>query len=96
VVDFLQRFSEIRLAALPAIVRAARQMDGTSSGKVLNSFSAALVQETGRVSRTSGISDRYDPYVPYIVIFDNRLQMLGASGRVLAKTRTIRALLSCS
>jgi hypothetical protein len=32
-----------------AIVRAAKQIDRAASGKVSNSFTAALTQETGRV-----------------------------------------------
>lgn len=73
-------------SALPpsaAIVRAARQMDWTPSGKVLNSFSAALIHEIGRVFRTSGIHDHDDPYGPYIVISDNSLQLLGVMGRTV-------------
>ena len=42
----------LAMSALPpsaAIVRAARQIDEAPSGNVSNSFSATLIQETGRV-----------------------------------------------
>ena len=76
-------FARSALPPSAAIVRAARQMDWTPSGKVLNSFSAALTHETGRVFRTSGISDHDDPYVPHVVIFDNCLQVPGMMGRTV-------------
>jgi hypothetical protein len=46
------------ISALPpsaAIVSAARQIDLAPSGKLSNSFSAALIHETGRVFRVSAI-----------------------------------------
>src|SRR5271167_2748558 len=45
------------MSALPpsaAIVKAARQTDCAPSGNVWNSFSAALIHETGRVFRVIG------------------------------------------
>jgi hypothetical protein len=57
-------------ALLPsaATVRAARQIDLGSSGKVSNSLSAALIHETGRV-----FADHWLSIAPsfYVVISDN-------------------------
>jgi hypothetical protein len=61
-----------------AIVRAVRKMDCASSGKVSNSFSAALIHETGLVLRASDI--RYFHAKAHVVISDNRIQACGACG----------------
>jgi hypothetical protein len=60
------------ISALPpsaAIVKAARQIDRAPSGKVSNSFSAARIQETGRVF----LGHRAVRYLMLldVVIFDN-------------------------
>jgi hypothetical protein len=61
------------ISALPpsaAIVRAARQIDFAPSGKVSNSFSAALIHEMGRVVGVICPGS----FIPRVVTSDNRNQ----------------------
>jgi len=58
-------------SALPpsaAIVRAARQIDLDPSGNVSNSFSVALIHETGRVFRVIGRTLLHSPKIAHAVI----------------------------
>src|ERR1700677_1234562 len=63
-----------------AIVRAARQIDLASSGKVSNSFSAALIHETGRVFRVTGHAPLHSLAWSDVVIYDNDCQVRGQLG----------------
>jgi hypothetical protein len=63
------------ISALPpsaAIVRAARQIDLAPSGKVSNSFNAALIHEMGLVLGVIGFWPSRSPHNDNVVIFDNR------------------------
>src|SRR5712692_11171427 len=57
-----------------AIVKAARQIDRAPSGNVSNSFSAALIHETGRVFRVIGLSATSFALCRNVVIYDNKCQ----------------------
>jgi hypothetical protein len=64
------------MSALPpsaAIVSAARQIDLAPSGNVSNSFSAALIHETGRVLGVIASRCLYH-LNSHVVIFDNICQ----------------------
>jgi hypothetical protein len=71
----MHRLCNVRLSPSAAIVKAARQIDRAASGNASNSFSAALIHETGRVFRVIRPFATSVPfYIRNVVIFDNECQ----------------------
>jgi hypothetical protein len=69
----VHRLRDIGLGAFRRDRERGQKIERAVSGKVSNSFNAALIHETGRVFRGAAMPSAYHPYLD-VVIYDNDWQ----------------------